>query len=304
MSNIKADTQGKWPGIFASLGISVGTGKHQPCPACGGTDRFRFIDKNGTGSYYCSQCKPGDGISLVMKVLKIEFKEACEELEKIIGKVQVIKHQEEQKTSPELLRKIFKASEPVKKGDPAYKYLQNRGLTQIPEMLRYCPLCWEPETKKNQKAMLAIFTLPKNEAVTMHRTYINEDGYKLNIENPKKILPPLKSMTGGAVRLYEHTGQLGIAEGIETAVAIYESYKIPCWAALSSVLLEGFIPPVGVKELIIFGDNDINFTGQKSAYSLANKLSLQGDIRVEVNIPRQDGTDFLNELNSAQERAN
>jgi phage/plasmid primase-like uncharacterized protein len=32
------------------------TDTHQPCPLCGGEDRYRFDDLNGTGSWYCNQC--------------------------------------------------------------------------------------------------------------------------------------------------------------------------------------------------------------------------------------------------------
>ena len=48
--------------------------KHGPCPVCGGKDRFRFDDKGGTGSFYCSQCGPGDGIELVKRLHGLEFK--------------------------------------------------------------------------------------------------------------------------------------------------------------------------------------------------------------------------------------
>lgn len=39
--------------IFPAVGIKLHSNhnKHQPCPMCGGSDRFRCDDKNGTGSW-------------------------------------------------------------------------------------------------------------------------------------------------------------------------------------------------------------------------------------------------------------
>ena len=53
--------------IFPAVGIKLhGNGKrHQPCPICGGSDRFRCDDKNGTGSWICNQCGAGTGYTLV-----------------------------------------------------------------------------------------------------------------------------------------------------------------------------------------------------------------------------------------------
>lgn len=53
--------------IFPAVGIKLhGNGKkHQPCPLCGGSDRFRCDDKNGTGSWICNQCGAGNGYTLV-----------------------------------------------------------------------------------------------------------------------------------------------------------------------------------------------------------------------------------------------
>ena len=51
--------------------------KHQPCPSCGGTDRYRFDDKQGSGSYICGQCGAGSGINLLMISTGMDFGSAC-----------------------------------------------------------------------------------------------------------------------------------------------------------------------------------------------------------------------------------
>ena len=72
VATARARARGSWDQILPVLGIQVPPHpmKHGPCPCCGGKDRFRFDDKDGTGSWYCNQCNPhaGDGFALVMKV--------------------------------------------------------------------------------------------------------------------------------------------------------------------------------------------------------------------------------------------
>ncbi|MFA9256090.1 primase-helicase zinc-binding domain-containing protein, partial [Escherichia coli] len=51
--------------MLPALGIQVLKNRHQPCPVCGGSDRFRFDDREGRGTWYCNQCGAGDGLKLV-----------------------------------------------------------------------------------------------------------------------------------------------------------------------------------------------------------------------------------------------
>jgi hypothetical protein len=84
---VREQARGHWPYIFAHLGIEVGTGRHRPCPACGGNDRFRCDDKDGRGSWFCNQCDPhaGDGFALVMNVRGCHFPEALRLVAGILG---------------------------------------------------------------------------------------------------------------------------------------------------------------------------------------------------------------------------
>src|SRR5215470_15749425 len=78
---------GRWREILPKLGIETRflQNKHGPCPLCGGKDRFRFDDKDGSGSYICGQCGAGAGLTLVTKKHGWNFKTACDEIDKIIG---------------------------------------------------------------------------------------------------------------------------------------------------------------------------------------------------------------------------
>lgn len=300
---VKHDSTGRWEGIYSALGVGVGDGRHTSCPICGGKDRFRMDDKDGRGTWICNHCGAGDGWELLHRVLGTDFKSSVESVAGLIGGITYSSVPKKERTAdPTMLRKMFESSEPATRFNMVGRYLKKRGLSVVPSVLRYLSECYETETKEKHSAMLAVFSLVDGTAVTMHRTYLGPDG-KLDIEQPKKIMPTLKKMTGGAVRLFPigDDGVLAIAEGIETAIAVHQDMKIPCWPVLSTALMEGFEPPKGVKRLIICGDNDRNFAGQKSAYNLANRLSVKNKFPVEVRIPEQNGCDWLDILNRNQE---
>lgn len=86
VSDVVAAACGHWPDVLAGLGIDIPRrGKHGPCPACGGKDRFRLDDKTGRGTFICSQCGSGDGLDLVCRVTNKSPKEAAELIAPLVG---------------------------------------------------------------------------------------------------------------------------------------------------------------------------------------------------------------------------
>ena len=71
--------------------------------------------------------------------------------------------------------------------------------------------------------------------------------------------------------------------------------EVPVWSCISTSGIESFEPPEGVRELIVFADNDPNFAGQKAAFAVAHRLKLKG-FGVEVIVPPEHG-DWLDVLN-------
>jgi putative DNA primase/helicase len=106
------------------------------------------------------------------------------------------------------------------------------------------------------------------------------------------------SLSGSAIRLTAVSQVLGIAEGVETALAASEMFEVPCWSCISTAGIESFEPPAGVREVIVFADHDESFAGQKSAFAAAHRLKLKG-FEVEVCIPPTVG-DWLDVLNERQ----
>lgn len=298
---ISERARGRWPSILTALGVNSKylTGKNAPCPMCGGKDRFRFTNWNQTGRYICNQCGNGDGVELAMKVNGWDFKRAAEEIEAVIGNCQpsqaIIPNDE--KTSREKKNKLWRSARAVIAGDFVDMYFSRRGLRQeaYPSCLRAAEsIYYHAETPSWHPAMLAKVQGFDGVPVNIHRTYLTLGGDKAKLDPVRKMMPG-DLPDGAAVRLHDAGPVLGIAEGIETAFAASELFRVPVWAALNANQMTRWTPPDGTDQVIIFGDNDKNFTGQRAAFELAKRLSSRLEsVRVEITPkPGQDWNDVL-----------
>jgi putative DNA primase/helicase len=293
---------GRWHGILVQLGVSDKflTGKHGPCPLCGGKDRFRFDNKAGRGTWICSQCGAGDGFGLLQQIKGWTYREAAKEVEAIAGNVSAVVAKADDDAAKKMVavRRIWSDSEQVCQGDPVWKYLNRRiGIDAIPSCLRYhpaLPYISDDGEIDHHPAMIAALTSHDSKGVGVHRIYLDGQGNKANVQVVKKLMVGA-SMAGASVKLQRAAAVLGIAEGIETALAASRLFSMPVWSAISSGGMESWRPPKGVEKVIVFGDNDASFTGQASAYALAKALRLKG-ICAEVRIPAQTGKDWADEL--------
>jgi putative DNA primase/helicase len=86
---------GSWPRLLMELGgLSPEqlTDTHQPCPACGGTDRYRWDRDDGPGGWFCNGCGGkdrmgggGNGMDLLMRVTGLDYREAARKVEAHLG---------------------------------------------------------------------------------------------------------------------------------------------------------------------------------------------------------------------------
>jgi phage/plasmid primase-like uncharacterized protein len=83
-----------WDTILTSLGgiseDAVVKNKQQPCPICGGTDRYQYLGVNKhtgiyDGSYLCRGCGAGDGFTFLSKLLSEDFKVLKPKVMKLLG---------------------------------------------------------------------------------------------------------------------------------------------------------------------------------------------------------------------------
>lgn len=291
----KAAAIGRWRGILTYFGISDMqlSGRHTSCPLCGGKDRFRFDDKDGTGTYFCNNCGAGDGFKLLMQLKGWTFGEALKEIAPLVG--QVALSSKESRQTPEQVAAYLKSIMAKATREIINPYLINRGITVKPDLYYHPALAHYGKDGKRMlyQAMLGILKAPDGQSICIHRTYLNKDGTKT--EDAKKLTTPIKPISGGAIRLFPHEECLGIAEGIETACAAFQLFGVPTWAAYSANNLEKFIVPDGVKKVIVFADNDESFTGQNAAFCLARRLKASG-IDCDVRVPEKTGSDWADYL--------
>jgi hypothetical protein len=136
-------------------------------------------------------------------------------------------------------------------------------------------------------------------ATAIWRIYLEADGSKLE-RAPNKM--GLGSAKGGAVRLGTFKPVIGVAEGVETGLAVQEIVKdeLPIWAALSTSGMRTLELPPEVEEVRIFPDGDLPkrradgtwapAPGMSAAEALRNRL--KGKVRVHIEPVPANG-DYL-----------
>jgi putative DNA primase/helicase len=283
--------------------------RHGPCPICGGKDRFRFDDKDRRGTWICNQCGAGDGFSLAQKVNGWTFPETLNALAGYLG---FDGRAVDRKASPPPKpRPVEKAVATQRVKDllstvttpdlvaDCVAYLSARNVWPLPADCRlYAHVGVEYRRQSEGKSWVSEGRFPclvapvqdvSGETVTAHVTYL-EGGAKLarrdHADHPmaaRKILSPMTGRQGCAVRLMRAGEVLGIAEGIETALSAHRIHGIPTWAALNTTLLAKFVPPPGVRHVVVFADRDV--AGMEAAWQLRDQLD--GRCTMELALPER-----------------
>ena len=221
--------------------------------------------------------------------------------EKADARVELTQAQIKEKEQARERMKLWSQAHPIVLGDPVWTYLAGRGLTPSCAGLevRYHPALsynHEDGTVTQHPAMLARVIDRHGVVINLHRTYLDGKGAKADLPKPKKLMSG--AAKGGAVHFGgEVEDVLGLAEGIETAIAVHQKRSIPVWATLGCTNMHDFMGiPSGVKRLLVFADNDAKFAGQAAAYALAHRLATSTSMEVTVLVPPIVGTDWLDEL--------
>ena len=295
-----------WRNVLLSLGIPETQlrNKHGPCPICGGTDRFRFDNKRGRGDFICNQCGAGDGFKLIMGLCGMSFADARKRAMELAGITETTDRYIHTPAAPapaeiakptrrviQLLRECC----PIEDCDAARWYLDSRGLWPLPQghnlrahaSVEY----WQDRRRVGRfPALIAAVRDGRGELVTAHVTYLEPTGEKLKEFEPRKILSGMTGREGCAVQLMQYADEIGIAEGIETALSAAAIHDLPVWAALNTSLLQKFEPPQDIDKLVIFADRDV--AGLDAATKLMQRL--QGKVGLEIRTPQaKDWNDVL-----------
>lgn len=194
-------------------------------------------------------------------------------------------------------REIWDAALPIARSLGERHLREVRGiLGPLPECLRFAPRIKHP-TGYTAPAIVARVRTGLGEFTAIQRIFIEPDGGRSKLEPRKLTLGP---MLDGAVDLHEPRGMLGIAEGIETALAARQMFRIPTWACLGAQRLGRLVVPRGITDIVIFADN--GDVGRREAYRAAEIYEGKG-LTVIVRPPDGDYPDHNDWLLAGAGRA-
>jgi DNA primase len=184
-------------------------------------------------------------------------------------------------------------------------YFHLRGISvRAPQTIRRLDELWCAEARQNFAAIICAIHDGAGALCAVQRIWVDprqtSDGgkttelsTKASTASPKKTLGPMRD---GAVHLGESDERrrtLGIAEGVETALACQQMFKIPMYAALGAARLGKLALPDFVRQLYIFADN-----GSAGAAAADNALRSyqRQDLQIHVEFPEPQFKDFNDQL--------
>lgn len=263
---------GHWPRILPALGVKVIKNRHQACPVCGGSDRFRFDDKEGRGTWFCNQCGAGDGLKLVEKVFGVTPSEAAGKVNAVTGNLspvapEVIAAAEaetvaDRKAAAALAVRLMEKTRPA----TGNAYLTRKG---FPDRECLTLTVMHKTGGVTFRAGDVVVPLYEDTGTLVNLQLINADGLKRTLKG---------GQVKGACHIIEGKKQAGkrlwIAEGYATALTVHHLTGETVMAALSSVNLLSLASLVRHKypacQIVLAADRDLNGDGQSKAAAAAD----------------------------------
>lgn len=170
------------------------------------------------------------------------------------------------------------------------QYLKSRHCASPPEDgdLRCHPALKHPSGYVGAALVALITDVHTNQPISLHRTWVNADGSKADVNPPRMLLAGHRKQ-GGVIRLWpdECVGcRVAICEGIETGLSLGLAYE-PVWACIDAGNLGQFPVLPGVASLLIAADNDV------AGIAAANQCAMRwANAEREVFITQQSQNDI------------
>lgn len=264
------------------------------------------------GFFHCFGCGAhGNAIDYVMRARGLEFIEAVREMlgmpaqsPRAMPAPSPRERRDHAGNHQEEITAILSGCWPCTTATGAGMYLWSRGLPLPQRELLAHPALYCHEIRKPLPALIAPLTTAEGEIVAIQRIWVVERLEFSDGVGPKDSRAPLEvrkktlgHMGAAAVRLREPRHRLGLAEGVETAIAADDIYKIPVWATCGASRLGHIEIPPGVEEVVIFGDNGAN--GVELAMRAVDSYERQG-FAAEAIFPKPEFGDFNDQLQAEQ----
>lgn len=262
---------GHWPSILPALGVTVIKNRHQACPVCGGSDRFRFDDKEGRGTWFCNQCGAGDGLKLVEKVFGVTPSEAAGKVNAVTGNLppvsQAVTAAADAETEADRKAAAALAARLLEKARPATgnAYLTRKG---FPGRECLTLTVMHKTGGVTYRAGDVVVPLYDDSGALVNVQLINADGLKRTLKG---------GQVKGACHILDGKKEAGkrlwIAEGYATALTVHHLTGETVMVALSSVNLLSLASLARHKypacRIVIAADRDLNGDGQTKASAAA-----------------------------------
>ena len=195
-----------------------------------------------------------------------------------------LKPTSEHRDLAEYARTLWHEASPIE-GTIAERYLrEHRGISiALPPTLRFHHRVKVPRERLWFPALIAAVSGEAQRVIAVQVTWLNP-----GTADKASTYPPRRTfgkLADAAVRLGPAGHELGIAEGVETALSARELFDVPCWSVCGAERFAKVEIPHTVKRLHIFADGD--WTGDEKAHAAARRLA--GRFTVRVHVPSIEG---------------
>jgi putative DNA primase/helicase len=183
---------------------------------------------------------------------------------------------------------------PVRDVGRAYLKARECALPPADSDLRFDPAARHPGGYRGPCLVALVTDVAAGTPISLHRTWVNADGTKADVDPPRMLLGGHRK-AGGGIRLWPDeavTHGLAIAEGIETALSLARVFQ-PAWALIDAGNLAKFSVLSGVESLLIAADHDA--AGTRAAEACAvSWAETSREVRIAKSaVAGEDANDFL-----------
>ncbi|HFU6515545.1 TPA: toprim domain-containing protein [Klebsiella pneumoniae] len=289
VNDVRSKANGYWASILERLAIPTNRSEGE-CPSCGGKTRYRFDDKDGRGTYYCSHCGAGTGLDLVMKVNQCGAREAAELVAEAMALPMPEPKPAREKPQTDIAGKVAGMAAKASPGQSAY--LTSKGLQ--------CPFPLMPDGS-------LLMVLKNGTGAVSGAQVIKPDGSK------RLVAGTVKKGAFHIIQPVDFPETVILAEGLATTLSV--NLMRPDALAVVAVDAGNLLPVAEVMRrrypearIIIAADNDIKQgepnTGKEAAEKAAKAVS--GWVALPQSEEKADWNDYhqQNGLEAATEAFN
>jgi len=275
MADILNRAAGQWPRLLMELGGLTPdqlTDTHQPCPACGGTDRYRWDRDDAEGGWFCNQCGgkdhaggAGSGLDLLMRVRGWDYREAVAAVSRHLG--------------------LQGADEPARSRKPGkpYRKPDKPPPDASPPALGNAVAQWcYRDTNGEQLFWIQRFNLPDGRKLFIHRVWLDggwhyprsrgpqADPFTCDWPAPRPLyrLPDLVTRPDAPVMVVE--GE----KAADAAADLFPGHVVVSWSNGSKSIGKVDWAPLRGRPCVLWPDNDDE--GRQAMLQLAGRLTQLG----------------------------